>query len=169
MYIVHSLILLCFVTYSNHWCWSKIIFLCKCFAKNRQFKPRKDSLKRGSLSVFFKKKWANPGLFFVYFRSFQTQTLQRDSSSDRRSRRRAHWPLDHHHGPRKIIRFEWYLVPEHFIVCVGSVLSSWRRRRTDFNFRTVGLCSRFPWARGPWCTKRIHFRYIVTHCTRYLK
>ena len=24
------------------------------------------------MKSFFKKKWANPGLFFVYFRSFQT-------------------------------------------------------------------------------------------------
>ena len=40
----------------------------------------------------------------VYFRSFQTQyyrknwRLQRDSNSDRRSSRRARWPLDHRQG-----------------------------------------------------------------------
>ena len=45
-----------------------------------------------------------PRHLFVYFRSFQTQILQKncrrqqDSSSDRRSIRRARWPLDHHHG-----------------------------------------------------------------------
>ena len=42
---------------------------------------------------------------FVYLRSFQIQilqknwTLQRNSNSDRRSIRRACWPLNHHHGP----------------------------------------------------------------------
>ena len=50
-------------------------------------------------------KWADPGLFFVYFCSFQTQFVQKncrrqqDSISYRRSRRRARWPLYHHHGP----------------------------------------------------------------------
>ena len=31
--------------------------------------------------------------------------LQRDSNSDRWSRRRARWPLDHHHGPSKAFIF----------------------------------------------------------------
>ena len=49
---------------------------------------------------------ANPGLFFVYFRLFSTTIfkqkscrIQRDSNSDRWSRRRAHWPLDYHQHP----------------------------------------------------------------------
>ena len=56
----------------------------------------------------FLKKWDNP-IFFVYFRSFQIQFVQnncrrqRDSNSDRRSRRRARWPLDHHHGYNRSI------------------------------------------------------------------
>ena len=43
--------------------------------------------------------------FFVYKRSFQTQIFQKnckrqqDSNLDRRSRRQALRPLDHHHGP----------------------------------------------------------------------
>ena len=46
-------------------------------------------------NLFYFKNWANPGLFFVYFRYFQQQfyrkncRLQRESNSDRRSRRRA--------------------------------------------------------------------------------
>ena len=55
-----------------------------------------------SLTYFFK-KWANPGLFclFSIFSNTILQKnciLQRDSNSDRRSRRRARCPLDHHHG-----------------------------------------------------------------------
>ena len=44
---------------------------------------------------------------FVYFCSFQTQILQKncmcqlDSNTERQSRRKAYWPLDHHHGPIK--------------------------------------------------------------------
>ena len=57
-----------------------------------------------TIYTFFK-KWANSGLFFVF--SFFSNTilqkkncrLQRDLNSDCRSRRRARWPLDHHHGP----------------------------------------------------------------------
>ena len=45
----------------------------------------------------------NPGLFlFIFFKqkSYRKNSrIQRDSNSDRRSRRWACWPLDHHHGP----------------------------------------------------------------------
>ena len=47
-----------------------------------------------------------PRSLFVYFHSFQTQfiqkktvSIQRGSNADRQRRRRARWPLDHHHGP----------------------------------------------------------------------
>ena len=61
----------------------------------------------GASSYFncFKRKWANPGLFlfiFVLFKHIFTEKtvrLQQDSNFDRRSRRRACWPLDHHPGP----------------------------------------------------------------------
>ena len=49
----------------------------------------------------FLKKWANPGLFLVYFSSFLSTILQKNcwlqqnSNLDRQSRRRARWPLDH--------------------------------------------------------------------------
>ena len=51
--------------------------------------------------VFF--KWANPGLFLFIFVLFNNNLqkncrLQRESNSDRWSRRRARWPLYHHHG-----------------------------------------------------------------------
>ena len=69
---------------------------CKSFAR---------SAWRFNYPNFFK-KWANPVLFLIYFYSFQTQILQkncrhqRDSNSDRQSRRRARRPLDHHHCPK---------------------------------------------------------------------
>ena len=53
-----------------------------------------------SLLFFF--KWANPGLFsfiFVLFRHIfyrKNCGLLQDLNSDRRSRRQACWPLDHH-------------------------------------------------------------------------
>ena len=56
----------------------------------------------------FFKKWAHPCLLLFIFVLFKhkiyrkTSKLQRDSNSDRQSRRRANWPLDHHHGP-------WYM------------------------------------------------------------
>ena len=40
---------------------------------------------KSAVELFFKR--ANPGLFFVYFRSFQTPILQRDSNLDRRRRK----------------------------------------------------------------------------------
>ena len=53
-------------------------------------------------SLFF--KWADYGPFclFSFFSNANLQKNcrhQRDSNSDRWSRRRARWPLDHHHGP----------------------------------------------------------------------
>ena len=54
--------------------------------------------------TFFKKNGPTPASFSL-FSSFQTQILQKncrlqqDSNSDCWSRRRALWPLDHHHGP----------------------------------------------------------------------
>ena len=49
------------------------------------------------------KKWASFCFIFVLFNKNFTEKFcrsQRDSNSDRRSRRRARWPLDHHHGPK---------------------------------------------------------------------
>ena len=63
-----------------------------------------DTTKLFCIQDFFY-KWANTGLFFAYFRSFQQQflqkncRLQRDSNSDCWRRRQARWPLDHHLGP----------------------------------------------------------------------
>ena len=65
--------------------------------------------------TLFSKKGPTPASLFVYFRSFQTQilhknsSLQRDSNSDRRSRRRARWPLDHHHGPTLEIKLQLFV------------------------------------------------------------
>ena len=52
---------------------------------------------------FFIKKWANLGPFFVYFRSFSNTDFTEKivGFSDCWSRRRARWPLDHHHGPNQ--------------------------------------------------------------------
>ena len=47
-------------------------------------------------------RWANPGLFFIYFRRFRTEnwSSNRDSNSDCWSRRQERWTQDHHHhGP----------------------------------------------------------------------
>ena len=50
--------------------------------------------------------WANPGLFLYILVLFKYKfyrkhcMLQQDLNSDRRSRRWARWPLDHHHGPK---------------------------------------------------------------------
>ena len=50
-------------------------------------------------------KMGQPRPLFCLFLFFSITILQkncrpqRDSNSDRRSRRRARWPLDHHHGP----------------------------------------------------------------------
>ena len=68
-------------------------------------------LMRRPKHIFLYLKWANLGLFLVYFRSFQTQfyrkncRLQQDSNLDRQSRRQARWPLDHHHGPTYLSLF----------------------------------------------------------------
>ena len=65
-----------------------------------QFLPRSSALHWQLI-----KKRANPGLFLFIFVLLKTQTyrqyfkLQRDSNLDCRNRRRARWPLDHHHGP----------------------------------------------------------------------
>ena len=62
-----------------------------------------------NISSFFI-KMGQPRYFFAYFRSFQTQMfhkncrLQRDLNSERRSRRRARWLLDHH-GPTDYLIF----------------------------------------------------------------
>ena len=54
---------------------------------------------------FFKKSGPTPTSFlfiFVLFKHYFTEKncrLQRDSNSDRWSRRPANWPHDHHHGP----------------------------------------------------------------------
>ena len=50
------------------------------------------------IEIYAKVKW----LFFIYFQSILLDTyrrLRQDSKSDSQSRRRGHWPLDHHHGP----------------------------------------------------------------------
>ena len=57
----------------------------------------------GDLREFFK-EWAKPGLFLFIFVLFKHKfyrkncRYQQDSNSDRRNRRRACWPLNHHHG-----------------------------------------------------------------------
>ena len=84
----------CTSSYSNlvSYIWCKISFF-----EHSQFL---DFLKR--LFILF---MGQPRPLFVYFRSFQAQILQkncrrqRDSNSDRRSRRQTRWPLDHHHCP----------------------------------------------------------------------
>ena len=42
------------------------------------------------------------------FPLFSSYSHQQDSNSDRWSRRRGRWPLDHHHGPKKDM---WLLLP----------------------------------------------------------
>ena len=70
-------------------------------------------------SIIFFIKMGQQRPLSVYFRSFQTNILQKnyrlqlDSNSDRRSRRRARWPLGHHHGPSII-----------FFICEILLLSS---------------------------------------------
>ena len=65
-----------------------------CPSKSGECQNRNDS-------VFFK-CGPTPASFFVYFRLFIHFRSQRDSNSDRRSRRQERWPLDHHHGQRNL-------------------------------------------------------------------
>ena len=62
-------------------------------------------------------KMGLPRPLFVYFCSFQTQILQkncrhqRDLISNRQSRRRVRWPLDHHHCPMELLNsLNWSIV-----------------------------------------------------------
>ena len=67
-------------------------------------------------TLFFLKNGPTPTSFCL-FSFFQTQILekncrlQRDSNSDHQNRRRARWPLDHHHGSfgMLFVRFLVYL------------------------------------------------------------
>ena len=77
------------------------------------------------------KKGANSGLFvfiFVLFKhNFTEKTVRflRDSNWDRRSRRRVHWPLDHHHSPQpeisisdmSFLRWAYDAQSKHLILC----------------------------------------------------
>ena len=68
--------------------------------------------------MFFK-KWANPDNLFLFTFVLSQKILQKncglqhDSNSYRWSRRRARWPLDHHHG--RIYIIVWYVK---VIICV---------------------------------------------------
>ena len=81
-------------------------------------------LARVSQAFIFKNGLSRP-LFVFYFRSFQQQFLQkncrfqRDSNSDRQNRRRARWPLDHHHGPTQV--FICSVTP------TSNIVHSWTR------------------------------------------
>ena len=58
----------------------------------------------------FSFNWAYPSLFlFIFKHKFYRKNcmLQRDSNSDRWSRSRARWPLDHHHGPIFLYFLSW--------------------------------------------------------------
>ena len=63
------------------------------------------SVKLGCIIIFYKKEWANLGIFFFIFVLFKHKfyrkhcRLQRDSNLGYPSRRQARWPLDHHHSP----------------------------------------------------------------------
>ena len=67
--------------------------------------PSVQQVKLLKLYCFFKKNGPTTATFCL-FSFFSTKILQkncilqRESKSDRRSRRRARWPLDHHHGPK---------------------------------------------------------------------
>ena len=70
---------------------------------------------RYSVKTIF--KWLTPDSFclFSFFSTTILQKncrLQRESNSDRRSKRRASWPLDHHHGPikRNILHYPSFLM-----------------------------------------------------------
>ena len=85
------------------------------------------------------KKMGQPSLFlfiFVLFKykfNLKTCRRQQDSNSDRWSRRRACWPLDHHHGLQPLTAFN-----DSFLYLFGSNLSKkwivWRRPRADLKF-----------------------------------
>ena len=56
-------------------------------------------------TTVFLKNWQTQPLFWLFSLFSNTKftenkfKLQQDSNSDHRNRRRARWPLDHHHGP----------------------------------------------------------------------
>ena len=65
-----------------------------------------------SLSLFWMEAHVNVFCLFSFFSITILQKHcrpQRDSNSDHQSRRRARWPLDHHHGPThvKVIKLFW--------------------------------------------------------------
>ena len=59
---------------SRKWYYLSSIIMENCKRNSGFFKVTNYVNSAGVGSVFFK-KWANPGLFFVYFRSFQTNNI----------------------------------------------------------------------------------------------
>ena len=88
-------------------------------------------------------------LFVYFFRSFQQQfyrkncRFQRESNSDRRSRRRARWQLNHHHGPDQILIkciFNRYLLPCFIWHFVWQADSGRFRRKKWTNSKLRQIC-----------------------------
>ena len=78
-----------------------------------------------AIFLFYFLKMVQPRPLFCLFSLFSITISQKncrpqwDSNLDRRSRRRARWPLDHHHGPLHHL----------MLLDLGSYLGSWAHSR----------------------------------------
>ena len=89
-------------------------------------------------ATVFLKNWQTQPLFWLFSLFSNTKftenkfKLQQDSNSDHRNRRRARWPLDHHHGPLPVTvrSIDLRVFSVFFLFFLFSVETeySWRRR-----------------------------------------
>ena len=68
--------------------------------------------------------------------------LQWDSNSDRQSRRRARWPLDHHHGPFDNFFYKVLIAAIRLSRPTSTSGSTWRVRCSSFSVRSSWGISR---------------------------
>ena len=112
-------------------------------------------MKEVSTQNFFLKMGQSQPLF-VYFVLFKHKFYrkncrrQQDSNSDLWSRRRARWPLDHHHGPLKTfslkcesdeLRWNFWVLIQQILCSIGS-LFTWKASSRPL-FRLLQLQAQF--------------------------
>ena len=106
-----------------------------------------------SCRVFGKQKFFQE---FVLFNNNFTENCrpQRDSNSDRRSRRPARWPFDHHHGPRSIHVWLLGLSVVHFLILKIYMVKilSWDTFSTLSTAKLLTYISVPPWLSGFVCS-----------------
>ena len=70
--------------------------------------------KISNILLHFFKDWPTPVSFSFIFVFPYNFRCQQDSNSDRQSRRRGRWPLDHHHSPISL----YFMVSKNETMCV---------------------------------------------------